>query len=91
MHVALPINDKGDVLMGSDTMPSAGHVLTEGNNLQISLHPDSREEADRLFKGLSAGGNVEMEMQDTFWGAYFGSFSDKFGVRWMVNFQHTQQ
>ena len=90
MHVALPINDHGDVLMGSDTVPSMGHTLTEGNNVQISLHPDSREEADKLFKGLSAGGKVEMEMQDTFWGAYFGSFIDKFGIRWMVNFQHTQ-
>ncbi len=91
MHVSLPINDKGDVLMGSDIVPSMGHKLDEGNNVQISLHPDSREEADRLFKGLSAGGTVEMEMQDTFWGAYFGSLSDKFGIKWMVNFQHTQQ
>ena len=90
MHVALPINDQGDVLMGSDTVPSMGHVLSEGNNVQISLHPDSREEADKLFKGLSAGGKVEMEMQDTFWGAYFGSLIDKFGIRWMVNYQHTQ-
>ena len=90
MHVALPINDHGDVLMGSDTVPSMGHTHTEGNNVQISLHPDSREEADKLFKGLSAGGKVEMEMQDTFWGAYFGSFIDKFGIRWMVNYQHTQ-
>ena len=90
MHVTLPINDK-DVLMGSDIVPSMGHKLTEGNNVQISLHPDSREEADKLFNGLSAGGKVEMEMQDTFWGAYFGSFKDKYGVYWMVNYQHTQQ
>ena len=91
MHVSLPIGDKGDVLMGSDIMPSAGHVLNVGNNVQVSLHPDSREEADRLFKGLSAGGQVEMEMQDTFWGAYFGAFRDKYGIGWMINHQHNQQ
>ncbi|HYF31738.1 MAG TPA: VOC family protein [Chitinophagaceae bacterium] len=90
MHVTLPIGD-GDHLMGSDTVPSMGHKLVEGNNVQISLHPTSREEADRLFNGLSAGGKVEMPMQDTFWGAYFGSFEDKFGIKWMVNYQHSQQ
>ena len=91
MHVALPVGDQGDVLMGSDTMPSMGHKYEEGNNVQISLHPTTKEEADKLFKGLSAGGSVEMEMQDTFWGAYFGAFTDKFGIRWMINYQHTQQ
>lgn len=90
MHIALPI-DEYTSLMGSDTMPSMGHQLTVGNNVHISLHPSSREEADRLFNGLSAGGNVEMPLQDTFWGAYFGSFKDKFGINWMVNFDHSQQ
>lgn len=86
MHVSLPIGEHS-VLMGSDTMPSMGHTFQAGNNVQLSLHPTSREEADRLFNGLSAGGKVEMPMQDTFWGAYYGAFEDKFGVKWMVNCQ----
>lgn len=90
MHISLPI-DEHTSLMGSDTMPSMGHTLTVGNNVHISLHPTSREEADRLFNGLSAGGSVEMPLQDTFWGAYFGSFKDKFGINWMINFDHSQQ
>lgn len=85
MHVSLPIGG-GDTLMGSDTVPSMGHQLVVGNNCYISLHPESREEADRLFTGLSAGGSVEMPMQDMFWGDYFGSFKDKFGVQWMINY-----
>lgn len=84
MHVSLPIGD-GAVLMASDTMPSMGHELKVGNNNYISLHPDSKEEADRLFAGLSAGGKVEMPMEDMFWGDYFGSFQDKYGVQWMIN------
>jgi len=85
MHVALPIGD-GQFLMASDCLPSAGHVLHVGNNNYISITTDSREEADRLFKGLSAGGEVEMPLQDMFWGDYFGSFKDKFGVCWMISF-----
>jgi PhnB protein len=85
MHVALPI-DGHTYLMGSDTMPSMGQKIVEGNKVSVSLHPESREEADRLFAGLSAGGKVENPMQDTFWGAYYGSFVDKFGVNWMINF-----
>lgn len=84
MHIALPI-DEHTTLMASDIIPSAGHVLKEGNNVHLSLHPETKEEADRLFKGLSEGGKVEMEMQDTFWGAYFGNFRDKYGINWMVN------
>ena len=84
MHIALPI-DENTTLMASDIIPSAGHVLKEGNNVHLSLHPETKEEADRLFKGLSEGGKVEMEMQDTFWGAYYGNFRDKYGINWMVN------
>jgi PhnB protein len=90
MHIALPINEH-TTLMASDIICSAGHVLKEGNSVQISLHPDSREEADKLFNGLSAGGAVEMPMEDTFWGAYFGSFKDKFGIQWLINYDHAQQ
>ena len=85
MHVALPINDH-TILMASDCLPSAGHGLKKGNNMYISINTDSREEADRLFNGLSADGLVEMPMEDMFWGDYFGSFTDKFGIQWMVNF-----
>jgi PhnB protein len=89
MHIALPI-DEHTTLMGSDTMPSMGHVLVEGNNVHISLHPETREEADRLFNSLSAGGQVEMPIQDTFWGAYFGNFKDRYGINWMVNCEQSQ-
>ena len=84
LHVALPIL-AGHVLMGSDCPDSMGHPFTPGNNVYINLQPDTREEADRLFNELSAGGQVEMPMQDMFWGDYFGSFTDRFGTRWMVN------
>ncbi|MFS8618026.1 MAG: VOC family protein [Solitalea sp.] len=85
MHISLPIGDHV-ILMASDTLPSLGHKLTEGNNFSISLHPGSREEADRLFQGLSEGGEVDMPMEDQFWGDYFGSFKDKFGIHWMINY-----
>ncbi|MCC7459197.1 MAG: VOC family protein [Nitrospira sp.] len=84
MHVELPITG-GHPLMGSDVSESMGHKCVAGNNVQINIEPDTRAEADRLFKALSAGGKVEMPMQDMFWGAYFGSFADKFGVKWTIN------
>lgn len=84
MHVELPIL-AGHVLMGTDAPESMGFKCAPGNNVHINLEPDTRAEADRLFNALSAGGKVEMPMQDMFWGAYFGSFTDKFGVHWMVN------
>lgn len=89
MHIALPINEHV-TLMASDIMPSYGHKLILGNSTHISLHPSSREEAEHLFNGLSAGGNVDMELQDTFWGAYYGSFKDKYGIQWLVNYEHQQ-
>jgi len=85
MHVALPINEH-TILMASDCVPSAGHVLNSGNNIYINIAAESREEADRLFNGLSNGGTIEMPMEDQFWGDYFGSFKDKFGIQWMINF-----
>lgn len=84
MHVALPIGD--DMLMASDIVPSMGHKLIVGNNNYVSIFPDSREQADTFFNKLSAGGEVEMPMADQFWGDYFGSLVDKFGIRWMINF-----
>lgn len=84
MHISLPLG-KDSILMGSDILPSVGHSLNIGNNVYVSIHPDSREEADRIFAGLSQGGDIEMPMADQFWGDYFGSLVDQFGIRWMIN------
>jgi PhnB protein len=84
MHVSLPILG-GHVLMGTDAPESMGFKLNQGNNVYVSLHPDTRGEADRLFNALAAGGKVEMPLQDMFWGDYFGSLVDRFGTCWMVN------
>ena len=84
MHVSLPVG-KGIILMGSDIMPSMGHTLVIGNNNHISIHPETKAETDTIFKALSAGGTVTMPLEETFWGAYFGMFADKFGVLWMIN------
>ena len=83
MHVSLPIGNT--VLMGSDSNAASGDVVF-GGNVSISINTVSIAEADRLFNGLSAGGNPHMPMSKTFWGAYFGMFTDKFGINWMVNF-----
>lgn len=87
MHVSLPIG-KGNVLMASDACESMGYTLTVGNNFYISINAESEEEADRLFNGLSAGGQVMMPLEKAFWGAYFGMFADKFGIQWMVNYDY---
>lgn len=84
MHVALPILG-GHMLMGTDALESMGFKLNMGNNVYISLEPDTREEADRLFGRLAEGGKVAMPLQEMFWGAYFGSLVDRFGVQWMLN------
>ena len=84
LHTALPVG--GDVLMASDAPEGVGFKVNFGNNAYISVHPESREEADRLFGALSAGGAVEMPIADQPWGDYYGSFKDKFGVQWMINF-----
>ncbi|MEC4005205.1 VOC family protein [Flavobacterium sp. SUN052] len=83
MHVSLPIG--GTILMGSDTNSQAGDVKV-GDNVSISINAETRAEADKLFNGLSNDGEIKMPMQDTFWGAYFGMFIDKFGIHWMINF-----
>lgn len=84
MHVALPIIG-GHVLMGTDAPESMGFKVNQGNNLYICLNPDSREETKRLFNTLSKDGIVEQELQDMFWGDYYGSCRDKFGIQWMFN------
>jgi PhnB protein len=84
MHVALPILG-GHLLMGTDSPESMGYKVNFGNNIYINLEPDTRAETDRLFKALAEGGKVEMELQEMFWGDYFGSLVDKFGTQWMFN------
>lgn len=90
MHIALPIG-ASNVLMATDFVESMGHKLEAGNNYSLSIGADSKEEAERIFNGLSAGGTITMPLEDTFWGAYFGMFSDKFGIQWMVNYDYNQQ
>lgn len=85
MHIALPIG-KHNVLMGSDTPEFMGTHNENETRIKISLSAESKEEADHLFNGLSAGGTVEMPIADSPWGSYFGMFRDKFGFEWMVDF-----
>jgi len=85
MHIALPIG-KSNVLMGNDVPDFLGKVNENENRSKISISADSKEEADQLFKGLSAGGAVEMPISDSPWGSYFGMFRDKYGIEWMVDF-----
>lgn len=84
MHIELPILG-GHILMGTDAPESMGFTLNFGNNVYINLEPDTRNETKKLFDGLSAGGKVTMQLQEMFWGAYYGSCTDKFGVQWMFN------
>jgi PhnB protein len=84
MHIALPIGP--NVLMGNDVPASMGPVNENENRSKISISAANREEADQLFNGLTAGGSVEMPMEDSPWGSYFGMFRDKFGIEWTVDF-----
>lgn len=84
MHVALPLLGEF-VLMGTDAPESMGFMVKQGNNVYINLEPDTRAETKRIFDALKEGGEVEMELQEMFWGDYFGSLTDKFGIRWMFN------
>ena len=84
MHVMLEILG-GHMLMGTDAPESMGFKLSMGNNVYINLEPDTREEADTLFSALSAGGKIGMPLAEMFWGDYFGSCTDRFGVQWMFN------
>ena len=88
-HISLPL-DNGTMLMASDSLEAFGQKLNVGNNTYTCIVPDSREDADRLFKGLSADGKVEMPMADMPWGAYWGCFSDKFGVQWMISHENNK-
>jgi len=84
MHIALPIGK--NILMANDVPESMGQVNENENRSKIFISTESREEADKLFSGLSAGGNIEYPMGDSPWDSYFGMFRDKFGIEWMVDF-----
>lgn len=84
MHISLPVGKNS--LMASDSIESLGMKLNQGNNVYIFIAPDNKEEADRIFAALSAGGVIEMPMADQPWGYYFGSFRDKYGFKWMFQY-----
>lgn len=88
IHAELSIMG-GHILMATDSPESMGFKMEHGNNMHINLEPDSREETERLFHALSAGGVVTMPLQDMFWGAYFASFTDRYGINWMLNYQQS--
>jgi len=84
MHISLPIS-KETILMGCDNSETFGQALTFGNNIFLSINTDSKVSADKIFNGLSGGGQVKMPMNETFWGAYFGVATDKFGIHWTIS------
>ena len=84
MHIALPIGK--NILMANDVPERMGKVNENENRSKISISAESREEADKMFNGLSAGGTIEVPIGDSPWGSYFGMFRDKFGIEWMVDF-----
>ena len=84
MHIALPIGK--NILMANDVPESMGKTNENENRSKISISAESKEEADKLFNGLSAGGQIEGQIGDSPWGSYFGCFRDKYGIEWMVDF-----
>ncbi|MBP7777385.1 MAG: VOC family protein [Acidobacteria bacterium] len=85
LHVGLELPD-GQLIMASDMIAGMGPARVEGNNISISVHPDSKKDADRIFNALAEGGTITMPIADQFWGDYFGSLTDRFGINWMVNY-----
>lgn len=86
MHITLSGPDN-TMLMGNDHMDFIGEPFKSGNNFSLSLHPESEDEARKLFGNLSEGGNISVQFGKAPWGAYFGIFTDKFGIKWMINYQ----
>ena len=89
LHVSLPIS-KETILMGSDSNLRMGAVNI-GQHLSLSVGVDTKEDADKIFNGLAAGGKVTMPIADMFWGAYFGMLVDKFGFIWIVNYDYPKK
>src|SRR5690242_2744241 len=90
MHISLTLAN-GVMLMGTDALESMGQKLTMGNNTHIYVDTKDEAEADTIFVNLSEGGTVDMKLEKTFWGAYFGSLKDKFGVQWMVSYTYPHE
>ena len=92
MHITLPIGN-GNVLIAGDALASRGQTMMVGDNFGISLDIESKEETDRIYNALVKGGtpHAEMPIRDSFWGSYFGMLTDKFGVRWMVNYTYPKK
>ena len=88
MHIALPIGK--NTLIANDVPESMGRVNENENRSKIAISAESREEADKLFNGLSAGGSIEMPIEDSPWGTYFGMFRDKYGIEWTVEFDNSK-
>ena len=89
MQVSLPIG--GNTLMGTDAVGIQGKDYLAGNNFQLSVAVDSKDEAEKIFNGLAAGGEVKIPLQETFWAPAFGMLNDKFGIQWMVNYDGPQK
>lgn len=90
MHISLPIS-KETILMGSDCSEAFGKVTQIGDNFSISINTETEEEANKIFNALSAAGKVTMPLNKTFWGAFFGMLTDKFGINWMVNYDYNKK
>lgn len=84
MHTALTAGSS--IIMATDSLESMGQTLVEGTNISLAITAESKEEADKLFTGLSEGGKVTMPIQDTFWGDYFGMLTDRYNIQWMVSY-----
>jgi len=89
MHISLTTKN-GTVIMATDSLESMGQQVSFGNNVHLCIQAESETEVDKLFIALSAGGKVEMPVNKTFWGAYFGMCQDKYGVQWMINYTYNQ-
>jgi len=90
MHVSLPISAE-TMLMGCDAAGDWGPGSKQGNNFAVSITTESKAEADKLFAALSEGGDITMPLDHVFWGDYFGMFTDKFGIAWMVSFKDDEK
>ena len=90
MHISLHVGDK-ITLMASDSLEHRGKSVTSGNNIHLSLNLESQEKATLIFNGLSAGGKIELPLEKTYWGAFFGMLKDKFGIHWMINYHYVKE
>ena len=90
MHISLPMG-KNNILMATDVLLSMGQTMNVGNNFSLCIDTENEDEATRLFNALSVGGKIEMPLEKTFWGAFFGMFADKFGIQWMINYDYNKK